>query len=370
MKASPLTNSSRHMVVSAKDHPALLWGRLKPNQLIQARVVKAAAGGEVELEIDGHKLRAKSYVPLRGGEKLALKLVDSGAQKTLKITALAPGLKNDMGSNPYPFFSKEGPLETLKQVLHQLHQETGGLVAPQAKAISRKLMDLLQQPALRSSAADAASLKQAVRMFSRPLENKLMAAAFPTGNDLPSVMANASEQDIKTLVLALKQLFSGTGSDVESKLTSFVDHLEQLQVFNQTAYEKSGKFLLPLPLAFNNELSYGQLFMGFGRQKKTKSNRSKGLIAIAFLLNLPSWGPVRADFTLFQRTLTGSFAVTDAGLKCVIDQGLAGLTQALQRQSFDVKYMTCQVLETIDSKSLTLMDKMSETKESSLNLII
>jgi hypothetical protein len=309
-------------------------------------------------------------VPLRGGEYLTLKLIHNGAHKTLKICGLTNGAKNALGSNPYQFFCKDGVLGALKQVLTQLHGADNGSVDSNLKATAQKLTDQLQHAALRSPVADVSLLKRAIAMFGTSLENKLRVLTSLPASQIPSAISNTAQHDIKALALTLKHLLSGTGSEAENKLNSYIDSFEQLQLFNQTSSEKSGKILIPLPLGFSDELSYGQLFLGFGSQRENRHRKSEGLISIAFLLNLPSWGGVRADFSLFKHTLTGRFAVTNARLKSLIDQGLGDLTQKLEMQSFHVKHMTCQVLAKGDPKGATLTDKMTDLDKYALNLII
>jgi hypothetical protein len=117
-------------------------------------------------------------------------------------------------------------------------------------------------------------------------------------------------------------------------------------------------------------LSFGQLFWDFGHQRKAKSKRSEGLLSIAFLLDLPRWGALRADFSLYKKTLAGHFAVAASALKIMIDRQLPHLTQKLRENSFDVKRMTCRVLQKGDPKGVSLMDKVAAKEGSTMNLVI
>ena len=100
---------------SAAASPGVAPGAaLRAGQVLQARVLAAAPGGAVVLELGGRQLAARSEVPVAPGQELALK-VQSTVRETvlqlldarggapigrLRIAAPAAGESGDAGAGP------------------------------------------------------------------------------------------------------------------------------------------------------------------------------------------------------------------------------------------------------------------------------
>ncbi len=58
---------------------------LRPGQVVQARVVAAAPGGAVVLELGGRQLAARTEVPVAPGQQLAMKVQSTGPETVLQL---------------------------------------------------------------------------------------------------------------------------------------------------------------------------------------------------------------------------------------------------------------------------------------------
>jgi hypothetical protein len=187
-------------------------------------------------------------------------------------------------------------------------------------------------------------------------------------NDLKKLFVN----DIKALSMMADFFTSkGTGEDKHNRISSFkefAEALEKFQIINSNASEESGKYLIPLPFFSGNELKFGELFVDNGDPENKKQGNKN--IRVAFILELSALGDVVADFSVYNKSISGFFGVKGVEEKKTLESMLPAFKKKISQLGFNIKKIDCTVVPKNELKKKTFFDTMVNGSENTLNIVI
>jgi hypothetical protein len=334
---------------------------LRLNAELAATVTRVLSARQVQLAIAGERILADTCLELQPGSRLQLKVIRTDPRPVLKI--LETVVPQDAAGMPAP---KRPPLAGdpfagLSRLL-SAGQEGGG------EGLAR-LTGLIASLAVKSAAPDAALLERLMLNAGMLWEAKVSQAVSRRPAPAPEGLRQMTAGDLKAAALQLLQEAAG-GPGARAGVQHFLEGLETLQILNRHAAEETGRFILPLPVLWDDGLRFGQLLLDFNREAGGEGPSAEKATRLSLLLTLSRLGPLRGDFAIWRKTVNGTFGVADAGAAQLVGSELPRLTRALGRIGFSVGRIDCRVLGLATLAGTSLAEEVLGAPESGLNLVV
>jgi len=368
---SSILVSSADFTIDKKNGAKKWLSHLKTGQVIDAKVEKVLSLHHAELLVQGRKLLAKTYVPLKEGEKILLGVSKRGTEQIFKLietrgknlSALNQVLSKALDhSDPYEILSKILRSTNLADLEKEmpLHRKTlFTLLAKQTKEIS-----------LKSDNADQNFLKSLIKNSGLTWENRLFANYISKGALSKEHMKSIFESDLKAIAMKLMSGVDNEEGKANLNLKNFVEGIEKLQILNRYAFEESGRYLLPIPVLFDERLRFGQMLLELGHNEKKNKSGSDRLIKLSFLLEMSNMGNICADFSIFKNRASGIFKVANNDIRIFFEKNIPKLVNKLNKQNFKIQDIRCQVISQEAVNSISFIDKMIDNGRWGFNLVV
>jgi len=309
--------------------------RLFKNEVVEGNVLQSFSSGNVLLLIKGRRVMAKTYVPLREGKILSLKVEETVPIPTLKLlgvkftgsdainisiilSAIKENLWRSTFENIHHYGLSKEALSPFRELIHYLSM---GLFL---KSTPELLWELI----------DKSGLNWEAKLRKVLLEKKIGGAI---------TLDKLIQRDLKGLTsrfLALKEEGGGF-------LKKFVSVIKNIQLLNQLGLEQDRKIFLPIPMQFPDGLfTLGQLLIHLPQKEKDSDTRKridKNLFRITFLLELSNLGPLRTDLTVHGKEIKGRFLITKEEGILLIKNNIPFLINKLKDNGFTVCSIECHL---------------------------
>jgi hypothetical protein len=329
----------------------------KENQVVSAKVMSLLSPGKALLLIDGQKVIAKTGLLLNQGEELQLKVVQ---QKDMVLLKLLEPMQSAGTKQLFPlirFLSENNALPDI------------------ARTKIPDLKNILQETALKSGTRDDSFLLRLIENNGMMWEKKIASLVKVHGQEtfkssLDQFLNQSLKQDLKGVLL--NQLFMKMpGSEAQQKMvTGVLDTLENFQLLN-TQTSESGRYLLPFPIFAGSDFSFGQLFIDTGDKKEDKNRDSHKMVRISFLLNMTNLGPVRADFSILEKGITGRFLLENDDVRDYVQSMILELESRLKLMEYKVGNIDCKTAAKEEIQPNVLMESLFDNEDDSvLNIVI
>jgi hypothetical protein len=325
------------------------------DQVVHAKVLELLPQGSARLLINKRTVTAKTPMLLKLGEEIQLKVLEEKEGVLLKFMGPAQKITTSQISSLIRFFPGN---ESLADVSH--------INIPRVK-------NLLHELALKSGKADPSFLPTLIEKIGLTLENKtarlLLQEQIPLSNlkQTASVLLN---QDVKALIQ--KEVFMAGPNPSESlnMAASFSETLENFQILNQHSSE-SGRFLLPFPVFSEDVFRFGQLFIDTGGRKNKEESSADRLIRISFLLDMTLLGPLRADFSVLKKEISGRFLLNDEDACQYVRSMIPELRERLNAIDYKVHEIDCVLGDKIRLQPVDFIEALLESESDRvLNIVI
>ncbi len=344
--------AANRMVIQPESDPGHGF-KFKPGEMLEAKVLKQMPRGSIQLLIQGRILTVKTALLLDTGTRVSLVPSQEGDATVFKLVSPHPGTGG-------------GTIST----------GAGGL--PKGidfKALSRldspKIKTLLSQWALHSAEPDHQILSKFLDAGGLLWEKKIgHLASLPVGDLIKAAPSTLFSQDIKGLMLQLLKQYDTLDASARKMLTEFVQTIEKFQVLNQQVLD-TGKSLIPFPIFGPDVFSFGQIFIDAGKQNKQSEKDSERVINVSLLLNMSNLGPVRADFSMFKKALSGGFKLANQETCDFIKHLLPRLKVRLIDNGYLVHELFCEVARTEEIESSSLVESLLKQEDARvLNVVV
>lgn len=369
MTAAPTTlmiSSGRVTVDPSAENPKPL-AALRLNAAVTATVMQTLSARQVQLAIAGQRVVADTYLPLQPGSRLLLQVVQTDPTPVLKILeAAGPQPPEDMPAMRTLALAGD-PFARLSHLLTPAGRLPG---QPDGQGAGLDgLTRLIATLALKSAEPDAALLQRLILNGGMGWEGKLAAVMRRNPVPAPERIRQMAAQDLKAAALQLLEEIAGDGQ-ARVRVENFLEGLETLQLLNRHVADKAGRFILPLPVLWDDGLQFGQLLLDLNRDAGGEGPAAEKVTRVSLLLTLSRLGPLRGDFGIWQKTVSGTFGVADAETARLISNELPRLAQALHRSGFSVGRIDCRVLGLATLASTSLAEEVLCGGGSGLNLVV
>jgi len=327
---------------------------IQKGEIVNAKVLKSESGGLARLLIRGEELTARTSIHLKKGMTASFKVEETHPQPLLKyIESDSESLNKSQllatKSSPYKMLAEI--FSNNKANLQNIQQMSGN------NSQLVKLWDLFNNLSIKPNDNFSPSLLMSFIYKSGLLWESKLKSLIHSGKNLKS-KHSIIDKDIKGLTLDILRNNPGLDKELKSYLSSILDNIEQLQLINKTSLEENGRALLLLPMQFNNEFDFGQLFFDISGKRKAQKKNENGPLIVTLLLKMTNLGPVRVDAFLFIKTVKVNIYVCNDNVESLINQSSELLKKQLQRHGFDLQQVNCYVTEKEEIKETSLIDEL------------
>jgi hypothetical protein len=343
----------------------------RPGEILQARILRQMEPHRFLLELGGQRLWVESRVPLPLSGSFSLRVEETEPKVILKLLSpQAPGeLKIDSLLKKY--LSADVPLENLADRLSLLAKAGFQGMPPSIQRPLEQVRSLLQ------SLPDLSALRQdTLQMLIEKLgffwENKLKNwMEGSRGEPLSRVL----QEDLKGLGMKLLAQLQSAGTkegdpvrmeSLKQDLESFLQKVEFYQILNSRNPEQTDRLYLFLPFWLGPKLQMVELDLSFPRKESAQGGKDG--FSLLFLLNLPSWGKVRIEVQMREKTLFCRFLVEDRQVAESIHFGFSTLRARLEKLGFDPRLQAS--VENEETMRETVVQELGKEAPSLLSIII
>lgn len=336
--------------------------KLFKNEVVEGSVIKSSSLGEALLLINGRRVMAKTYVPLREGSVLSLKVEEIVPIPTLKVLGIKFTDSDAINISMILSAIKENLWKTIFENIHHY-----GL-PKEALSLFRELMtDLSLRLFLKSNPE---LLRVFIDKSGLSWEGKLRKAALTRtiGRDNLNKLIEGDLKGLASRFLALK----GENGVLKDVLERFVSTIKNIQLLNHLGLEQERKIFLPIPIQFSNGLfTVGQLLIHIpqkGKDGDTKQGIDKKFFRITFLLELSNLGPLRADLNIKGKEIGGRFLLTKEEAKLLIEKSIPIFISRLKEKGFSVRSMECH-LKDPETVKQSLIEEIFQEEGNTISLV-
>ena len=333
---------------------------LYKNELIEGKVLQAFSSSDVLLLIKGRRVMAKSFVPLRQGEILSLKVEKTTPIPTLKTLGIKFIDSNDLNMSLLLYALKENLWKSTFENIHRY-----GLPKEAVSSFKELITDLSMGLFLKSSPE---LLRDLIDKLGLNWEAKLKRILMGKKIDRAKILDKLIQGDLKGLSSRLL-VFKEEGEDL---LERFVSAIKNIQLLNHVGLKQDRKIFLPIPMQFPDGLFIlGQLLIHLQQREKdsdTQTIINNNPLRITFLLEFSHLGPLRVDFTVNEKKIDGRFLVTNEEIKALIENNIPSLITTLKDKDFGVRSMVCQ-LKDHDIVKQSLIGELIQQEGNTISLV-
>jgi len=386
--SSPDTDTALKIIPGKQTSSTLSELGLKPGQTVAAKVLDVTSQNRVQLLVGGQKLTVSSQLPLARGMNIPMKVVRSQDGIVLKpVSALSGPASTDpagsgINSTRGPVVNAGGLMASVPATLPDSNPFPGTESAFQSFSLAKifqglselsqirepMLNDILMGLALKSDVRDDQFLPKIIENMGLGFEKKL-AAGLENASDkkaVAHVIKQLAGQDLKAASLSLSTAESDPGkASVFKHIADALDNFAQLNVKSGDSGQNQdgARFLLPFPVWREDGFDFGQLMVDMG--KTGTANTKKKMLSISFLLNMTALGPLRADFSILNKTIIGRFLLENQVICDYLTPKISDLRQRLSGIGYQAGNIDCQVArpEQIAPASLMLSMKASDNMQ-------
>ena len=394
--SSPITDAALKILPGKQKSSALLESSIKPGQTVGAKVLDVTSQNRVQLIVGGQKLTVSTQLPLVRGVDIPMKVLRSQDGIVLKpvpapvsTDPAGPGINSTRGpvvntgrlmssasaalpdSNPLP-----GPEKSFQPSAFQSFPLAKIFQGLSALSHTREpvLNDILMGLSLKSDIRDDQFLPKILENMGLSFEKKLATGLADVSDKktVAHVIKQLVDQDLKAASLSLSTTENNPGKvSVLKHIADALDNLAQLNVKSGDSGQNQdgARFLLPFPVWREDGFDFGQFMVDMG--KAGTANTEKKMLSISFLLNMTALGPLRADFSLLDKTISGRFLLENQATCDYLTPKISDLRQRLSGIGYQAGSIDCQVArpEQIAPASLMLSMKASDDIQG-LNIVV
>ena len=306
------------------------------NEIVRGKVLKVIDSETAILLINGRSFTARTQIPLKAGDILALKVnellpvpilrtmgIQYARPEVPNISVILSALKENLWKSVFGKINNgEGPVteRTLwSQIIEDLPRELLDEGRPESLV---KMID-------RSGIFWEAKLKKVSEQKS------------VDGKQIRQLI----ESDLKGL---LSKLISKTeGENIQA--VRLLSAIKDMQILDRMGIEQDQKIFIPLPVQLpDGHFIVIQLLFQLPLKEEGDSEKSAGdgqPLKISVLLELSRIGPVRADFTVKEKRIDGMFRVASQDTLKLVESAIPLFVENLEDKGFTVRHIGCLLIE-------------------------
>lgn len=313
---------------------------------------------------------AQTLFPLQKGDVSLLKVEQVVPQKVLRMVSLHRPVGNSPVSLLVTTSGNSSPYKFIGKLLNLFTSSHISATEKDLNAIVGDLKTLMTKIVLQSSInTDPNFLKALIDGSGLTWEHKLKQLLFskkPSSHDIHMLL----KSDLKGLIMKLLQRWKAVEALSREEIQGFVDFLEQLQLLNHAALEEKRMLFFLFPIQWDELFNFGQLLIRLPQNGEKDHTKGEDVVRISFLLQMSHLGPLRADMSILDKTISGRFWVANPRVQSFIEKHVAELKTRFLRIGLFVQEFVCTLEEIEVLESASLVEELINREERFLSLVV
>jgi len=306
---------------------------LSVGEVLEAEIMETTRYGKTLILLKNSIVMADSELPLKKGEKIAVRVMQLHPGVILRIVQNA--ISQHSGLIDYLRFYRSNPKALFEFFIEGIdrfsHKNLGKLAAHLGKEDINNIQNILNS-----------------LIFSRKsLKNPLFFRDYVHRLGYLMKKKNAP-QNLKGLLIRmagkLQALMETRNLPAAEKLAGFVrsslQTIDSHQVINYLFKEYEGKYMFQVPLLFPENMGLAEIFVKFGdRNSKGKGHQNEK--NVLFLLNMDVLGDIIVEAKIKAKKISCVLKCKDENICNFIRLFLEELGEKLTALGYDIDYLTC-----------------------------
>jgi|GEM_PF-2608245 hypothetical protein len=364
-----LATSSRVRLDTKVDSDNLL-GRFHKGQIVEARVDRTVSQRQAQLIIQGKTVSARTHLPLQPGQKILLRVTRAGAQPEFQVVEAKGGKWFECPLDALKLLGKSGPYSLLSRFIKAVPDSNIPKMNASGAEVFKRLEHLLKSMQDPAGHLDQNTVKSFISKSGLTWENKLLSMLL-SERPLPEpVVQRLIAGDLKALAMAAVQNIADEGDGRVIDIRAYLDSIEQLQVLNSQVSRESGRYLIPLPTLFNENIRFGQMLIDLGKESGGDGDKKNRVVRVSLLLEMSNLGHLQVDISILENSINGMLSVENETVQALINAHLPELAEKLQKSGFHVYEMSCCQVNPQTLSTASISDRLMDDRSGLLSIII
>ncbi|MDI6687662.1 MAG: hypothetical protein QME06_05500 [Desulfobacterales bacterium] len=307
---------------------------LSVGEVVEAEIMESPRHGKTLILLKNSRVMADSVLPLKKGEKVAVRVMQLQPGVVLRIVA------NEISQN-----------SRLMDCLRFYRSNPNALFEFFIEAIDRFSPENLGELAAHLGKKNVKNMQSILKslIFSREsLKNPLFFRDYVCKFGYLIDNVKNTSQNLKELLIRMSgklQPLIGTGNlPAAEKLAGFIrsslQTIDSNQAINYLFQEYDGKYMFQVPLLFPEDMGLAKIFVKFGdRYSKGKGLGNKQ--NVLFLLNMDVLGDIVVQAKIETKKISCVLKCKDENICNFVGLFLGELGEKLTALGYDIDYLTC-----------------------------
>jgi hypothetical protein len=360
--------SSSQMVIKKGDEAnKQSLPEFKNSQIIKAKILQLLPNGKTRILVNNQKIVAKTAMLLKPGEEVQLKVISQQDATILKLINPLNQMTTKQIASLVSLFVKNNSTPDLSNI-NDIKNTSNSKVD--------RIREILYEISLKSDKSDKTFLPKLIAKSGITYENKIanvLSDSIPA-KSIKVILNSLLKQDFKGIIF--QELLTSNAQNLRTAETmkvasAFLETIENFQLLNHQSSD-SGRFLLPFPVFSESAFSFGQLLIDTGDKNKSKKQDGNKVINISFLLNMSKLGPLKADFSILKKEITGRFLLVDDDTCEYVRSMIDELKVRLEKIEYHALNIECQTAKKEEIQPGTFIETLIQAggDDRVLNIVI
>ncbi len=328
-------------------------GQLRIGDTVDAEILKILDHGRLLAKLGDLTVVAEAQIPFSPGQKVLLQVQSLNPQILLRL------LSNEGGKNsPGPEveilnFAPEGELKGILNSLTQTGLQTFPGEGEEARLLE-PFLKALSHLALSSENLSPQKVREVLLRSGFFLEGEIGRSL--KGRESAKAAEGLRDLDLKSLLLEIRRQMEGSGTIhsspaqgnegkerwafLLSAVRSALDHFEFQQVTRWIPGRDEYSFCFPIPLKFDESLSWGDLIVFRDREKRDGKKR-EGPVRFLLRLSLEELGKIEFEARLHRERVSLKVRCEDPSLARFVSEQIPALREKLGGWNLNLEDVEC-----------------------------
>lgn len=322
------------------------------------------------LLVKGRQLLARTPVPLKSDSVILLNVERVVPECVLRLLEDMPGQCDGPASLIRESGLQRNAWQYLFDFIAPLTTSSSVNTRQRLPEVLQHMADVVRGMSLSSQGLPHRDFLVSVLKSSGLLwENKLKSLLLGGINGKDQVQALV-RQDLKGLALGAMENIGVARLVGSEGLTRFVDAIEQFQLANFVGLQEKGKFLLMVPIQWDDVFGFAQILIDLPEKNRTNSGEKQTTFTVSLFLEMSHLGPIRIESSVHDKSIRVCFLVCSEEVRDLLNCFVGGLKNQLERHGFSVQQITCRLEDRAILEKTSFVDALVDFEGHRVSVVV
>jgi hypothetical protein len=322
--------------------------------------------------IQGKAVSAQTHIPLRAGQNVLLRVTRAGANPRFQLVQAQGGGTLHAASDILQTLGRSEFHAFLARLFTMITASKSKYVPglPHEADVFERMGRLLESMVGMIDQPDRHAVKSYITQTGMTWENKLVSLIGAQKHLPPTLVKRLIAGDLKALSLQITRNAAGKKAPWLEDIRGYLENIENLQLLNSRISGDSGRYFVPLPVVFEEQIRFGQLLIDLGKDGEPDSENMDRIIQVSLLLEMSSLGHMQVELSILKNAITCMFGVEDDTARQRIEGQLGQLIEKFDRSGFHVHEMNCRTVSPRTLHTASLAERLVDDRDGVLRIVV